>query len=202
VSFTHTDFEELLEQHCRTHKLPGAAAAYIYDDAVHYATFGSTDVLHQQAVTEDTLFGIGSTSKTLTGTTMMALVERGLVSLDDRVVKHLPALPVLDEQARDEVTVGQLLDHTAGWVGDAEVPPDWGNDALERALPQLLAKAPQLSPPGALFSYNNIAVDVAGHLIATVHGASFEEAVRDLVLRHPLPDLGHRQPTARGRTRR
>jgi CubicO group peptidase (beta-lactamase class C family) len=182
VTLTPSDFEELLEQQCRQHKLPGAAAAYIHDGVVQYSMFGSTDAQHHQAVTADTLFGIGSTSKTLTGTTMMALVERGLVSLDDKVVKHLPDLPVLDEQARDEVTVGQLLDHTAGWVGDAEVTPDWGNDALERAVPQLLAKAPQLSPPGALFSYNNIAVDVAGHLIATLHGTSFEEAVRDLVL--------------------
>ena len=182
MTFAPTDVQELLEQQCRLTRLPGAAAAYIHDGDVHYAMHGTTDASHQQDVTEDTLFGIGSTSKTLTGTAMMALVERGAVSLDDRVVKHLPDLPVLDEQARDEVTVGQLLDHTAGWVGDGEVTPDWGNDALDRALPQLLSRAPQLSSPGALFSYNNIAVNVAGHLIAILYGASFEDAVRDLVL--------------------
>lgn len=182
MPFTPGDIQELLDQQCQVHMLPGAAAAYFHEGAVHYAMHGSTDIRHPQAVTPDTLFGIGSTSKTLTGTAVMALVERGAVTLDDRVVKHLPDLPVLDEQARDEVKVGQLLDHTAGWVGEAEVRPDWGDGALDRAVPQLLAKAPQLSPPGALFSYNNIAVDVAGHLVARLHGTSFEDAIRDLVL--------------------
>jgi CubicO group peptidase (beta-lactamase class C family) len=182
MSFTSQDLQDLVVQQCQMHELPGASAAFLHDNHVRFASFGVTDVNHPRPVTEDTLFGIGSTSKTLTGTAMMALVEQGRVSLDDRVVKHLPDLPVLDEQARDLVTVGQLLDHTAGWIGDADVETGWGDDALERAVPLLLRRAPQQCPPGTLFSYNNTAVNVAGHLVATLHGSTFEDAVRDLVL--------------------
>ena len=179
---THNELEELLARLCEEHRLPGAAAAFLYDGTVHFATYGTTAAGTGQPVTEDTLFGIGSTSKTLTGTAMMALVERGVVALDDRVGRHLPDLPILDDQARDVVTVGQLLDHTAGWIGDVEADSDWADDALARTVPTLLSKAQQLAPPGTLFSYNNIAVDIAGHLVACLHGTTFEQAIRDLVL--------------------
>lgn len=162
--------------------MPGASAAYYFEGEMHFANFGTTSADNPEPVTEHTLFGIGSTSKTLTGTAMMALVEQGKVDLDDRVIDHLQDLPVLDEQARDEVTVGMLLDHTPGWVGDAEAETGWGEDALARGVAELLAKAPQQCRPGTLLSYNNTAVNVAGHLVATLHGTSFEDAVRDLVL--------------------
>jgi len=176
------DVQQLLEQACQEHRMPGASAGWLVDGEVHFASYGTTDAGQGLPVTEKTLFGIGSTSKTLVGTAVMALVEQGKVSLDDRVVKHLPDLPVLDEQARDTVTVGQLLDHTSGWVGDAVADTGWGDDALERALPRLLELAPQYTAPGQHFSYNNTAFAVAGHLVATLHGTTFERAVAELVL--------------------
>jgi CubicO group peptidase (beta-lactamase class C family) len=182
MTVTPEDVQDLLVQQCQTHGLPGASVAFLHDGHAQFLSCGVTDVNHPRAVTQDTLFGIGSTSKTLTGTAMIALVEQGKVALDDRVVKHLPDLPILDEQARDLVTVGQLLDHTAGWIGDADVDTGWGDDALAQAVPVLLGKAPQLCPPGTLFSYNNTAVNVAGLLVARLYGSSFEDAVRDLVL--------------------
>jgi len=177
-----TDVQDLLAEACREHAMPGASAGWLVDGDIRFASFGTTDAGHGIAVDQSTLFGIGSTSKTLTGTAVMALVEQGKVSLDDRVVKHLPDLAVMDEQARDSVTVGQLLDHTSGWVGDVAVDTGWGDDALERAVPLLLEKAPQQAAPGELFSYNNTAFAVAGLLVARLHGTTFEQAIRELVL--------------------
>ncbi|HET6909878.1 MAG TPA: serine hydrolase domain-containing protein, partial [Mycobacteriales bacterium] len=179
----HSDVVELLAERCEAMQLPGASLAYFHDGQTQFASHGVTDVNDGAPVRDTTMFGIGSTSKTLTATAVMALVERGTLSLDDAVVKHLPGLPVLDEQARDTVTVGQLLDHTAGWVGDGSADTGWGEDALARAIQTLLGKASQQAPPGALFSYNNNAVTVAGHLVATLHESSFEDAIRDLVLK-------------------
>jgi len=181
-AMTPEQIQDLLEETCREHRMPGASAGWLVDGEIHFASFGTTDAGQGLHVDEKTLFGIGSTSKTLTGTAVMALVEQGKLSLDDRVVKHLPDLAVLDEQARDTVTVGQLLDHTSGWVGDAATDTGWGDDALEKALPLLLEKAPQYTAPGEQFSYNNTAFAVAGHLAAVVNGTTFERAIHDLVL--------------------
>jgi CubicO group peptidase (beta-lactamase class C family) len=76
----------------------------------------------------------------------------------------------------------QLLTHVTGWVGDYFGDTGQGDDALARFVAKL-AKAPQLTPPGEIYSYNNTAFNLAAHVIATITGATFERALKDLVLR-------------------
>jgi CubicO group peptidase (beta-lactamase class C family) len=172
----------LLAISCAEHDVPGAAVGVLHNGGEYFACHGVTSVTDPLPVTPDTLFLIGSTSKTVTATALMALADQGKVRLDDRLTSHLPGLPVTDEAARAEVTVGQLLDHTAGWTGDVETEGGWGDDALAAALPELLGKAGQVTPPGELMSYNNTSFVVAGHLLATLAGEPFETAARRLVL--------------------
>jgi CubicO group peptidase (beta-lactamase class C family) len=93
----------------------------------------------------------------------------------------VPDLRLADEQVAQSVTLRQLLNHTSGWAGDLLPPPGWGDDALARAL-DALAEAPQELPLGHAASYSNSAFLLAGHLLARVHGTTFEQAVRELVL--------------------
>lgn len=173
---------EFLAAECERLNVPGASIGIVHHGEELYVCHGVTNVDDPQDVTPDTLFGIGSTSKTITATALMALVEQGFVSLDDLVVDHLPDVPIADPEVKKTVTVGQLVDHTAGWVGDATCQTGWGDDALERAIEEMLPAAPQFSAPGELMSYNNLSFTLAGHLIATLAGESFEEAARRLVL--------------------
>ena len=85
------------------HRVPGVAVG-LYDGGEEYvASFGVTSVENPLKVTPETLFQIGSTTKTLTGTAIMALVERGMLDLDEPVRR---------------VTTRHLLTHVGGWVGD------------------------------------------------------------------------------------
>jgi CubicO group peptidase (beta-lactamase class C family) len=172
----------LLASSCAEHKVPGAAVGVLLNGTEYFACHGVTSVTDPLPVTPQTLFLIGSTSKTVTATALMALADQGKVALDDRLASHLPGLPVADEAARATVTVGQLLDHTAGWTGDVETDGGWGDDALAAALPELLGKAGQITPPGEVMSYNNTSFVLAGQLVATLAGEPFETAVRRLVL--------------------
>jgi CubicO group peptidase (beta-lactamase class C family) len=176
------DLSAFVAAECTRLGVPGAAAGIIAGGTSYGCTHGVTDVDHPRPVDADTLFMIGSTTKTLTATAVMTLVRDGLVSLDDRLVKHLPELELMDGAARDAVTVGQLLDHTAGWRGDLEVETGWGDDALSRALRECVAKVPQTFPPGSMASYNNLALVVAGRLIEQLTGEGFEAAVHTRVL--------------------
>ena len=162
--------------------VPGCAVGMILGDRTLTSSYGVTDVDHPLPVDADTLFLIGSTTKTLTATAVMSLVADGRVSLDDLVVTHLPELQLQDQEARDAVTVGQLLDHTAGWRGDVEIDTGWGDDAIARALPEVAAKMPQLFRPGAMASYNNVSLVLAGRVIERVTGQSYEQAVTERVL--------------------
>jgi CubicO group peptidase (beta-lactamase class C family) len=174
--------EAFLAEECARLAVPGASVGVIQGDRAIAASFGVTDVDHPLPVDADTLFMIGSTTKTFTATVLMALVSDGVVALDDPLVKHLPELELEDAAARDVVTVGQLYDHTAGWRGDVEVDTGWGDDALARALPEYVAKVPQVFAPGAMTSYNNLSLIIAGRLIEKLTGRSYEAAVKERLL--------------------
>jgi CubicO group peptidase (beta-lactamase class C family) len=161
--------------------VPGVVAGIVVDDRTETAVHGVTNVDHPLTVDEETLFQFGSTGKTLTATALMVLADKGLVDLDATVRTYLPDLKLTDEDVAAKVTVLQLLNHTAGWMGDVFEDTGDGDDALAKYVAHM-ATLPQVSPLGASVSYNNASLSLAGHLIATLHGTTYEQAIRELVL--------------------
>jgi CubicO group peptidase (beta-lactamase class C family) len=177
----HPGLTALVEAQAAEHGIPGLAVAVLHGGATHVATLGVTSVDDPLPVDLDTLFMIGSTTKTLTGTAVMRLVDEGAVALADRVVDHLPDFALADRELTRRVTVGQLLNHTAGWRGDDQSDEGFGDDALQRSVAKIRDE-PQEFPPGAHVSYNNAAVGLAGRLLEVLTGSSYETAVSELVL--------------------
>ena len=176
------ELQDLLDKLCPQLNIPGAAAGVWHDGREAVVCHGVTSVADPLPVKPGTLFMIGSTSKTFTATALMTQVESGRLGLDDRVVDHMPDLVLADPNMREVLTVGHLLDHTAGWVGDADTETGFGDDALARAIPIVVSTAQQLTPPGTVMSYNNSAFTLVGRLLEIVTGQTYESVVRDLVL--------------------
>jgi CubicO group peptidase (beta-lactamase class C family) len=143
--------------------------------------FGITNIEHPLPVTEGTLFHIGSTTKTITGTIIMQLVEQGKIDLDAPVRTYLPEFKIGDEDAASQATVRHLLTHTGGWEGDVFDDPSRGDDALARMIP-LLADRPQITPLGQIWSYNNASFYVAGRIIELITGKRYETAAKEMLL--------------------
>lgn len=162
-------------------QVPGVAIGLVHDGREEVAGFGVTNVNHPLPVDADTFFQIGSTSKTVTATAAMRLVERGLLDLDAPVRSYLPSLRLVDDDAATRVTLRHLFAHTAGWVGDVFDDTGAGDDALALMV-QRMATLDQLAPLGAMFSYNNAGFYLAGRVIEVVTGLTYEAAARDLVL--------------------
>ena len=160
---------------------PGAAVGLLHERNEHVAGFGTTSVENPLEVTPDTLFQIGSITKTFTGTVVMALVERGDLDLDAPVRRYLPKLRLEDERVAAQVTMRHLLTHTAGWLGDYFADHGSGDDAAERMVADL-ARLPQLTPLGEVWSYNNAGFYLAGHVIEVVTGETYERVVANLLL--------------------
>jgi CubicO group peptidase (beta-lactamase class C family) len=111
----------------------------------------------------------------------MRLVEAGEVGLDEPVRTYLPDFRLADEDAAARATIRQLLTHTGGWLGDYFDDFGWGDDALARVV-AALEQQPQLTPLGEVWSYNNAAFYIAGRVIETLTGKTFEAALQELVL--------------------
>ena len=161
--------------------VPGVAVGLWHDGGEHLAGFGVTSVENPLPVTADTLFQIGSTTKTITGTIVMRLVERGLIDLDRPLRDYLPELRLRDKTAEATVTARHLLTHMGGWLGDFFRETGNGDDALARYVAEM-AGLPQIVPAGALWSYNNAGFGLAGRVIEVVTGQTYEAMAQEMVL--------------------
>ncbi len=170
-----------VQEQMRALDIPGVAVGILADGQMHTRGFGVTSIDHPLPVTDDTLFQIGSISKTFTGTAIMRLVDQGALRLDDPVRQHLPDFTVKDSEAAARVTVRDTLTHMSGWEGDFFDDPSGGDDALERIVGRM-ATLEQTAQVGEMWGYNNSGFYLAGRIIEVATGKPFERAVRDLVL--------------------
>jgi CubicO group peptidase (beta-lactamase class C family) len=161
-------------------KVPGVGVGVVHGDAEYYAFAGVTSLENPLPVDADTLFQFGSTGKTFTATAVMRLVDDGQIELDAPVRRYLPDFTLKDEATAAAVTVGQLLNHTAGWEGDLMEDTGPGDDALTRYVAKM-ADIEQDTPLGEGVSYNNASLSVAGRIIEVVTGQTFETAMKQLI---------------------
>jgi CubicO group peptidase (beta-lactamase class C family) len=173
---------EALVAAMRQYQVPGTALGILAGDREEHATFGVASLSSLRPVTPDTLFQIGSLTKTFTATTIWRLIDEGVLALDAPVRTYLPGLRLRDPEAAATVTVRNLLDHTAGFYGDEGFDTGDGDDALARYVAERLPVLPQLFPCGAFFSYGNAAFQVLGRLIEIATGTTYNAAMLQLLL--------------------
>jgi len=173
--------DERIEAAMKHYHVPGVAVGVYWQGREHLRGFGVTNVDHPLPVDADTLFRIGSTTKTFTATAMMRLVEQGKVDLETPARSYLPDLELADEGAARSVTLRQLLNHSAGWLGDDYGDFGRGDDALARYV-AAMKELPQLTPPGKVFAYSNAGIVLAGRVIETLTRKPYETALQELVL--------------------
>lgn len=161
--------------------VPGVAVGIWHDGEEGIVCRGVTNVDHPLPVDADTLFQIGSTTKTVTGTVVMRLVEARKLDLDAPVRTYLPDLQLADEDAAARVTLRHLLTHMGGWSGDYFDDFGMGDDALQRIV-ERLRDLPQLTPLNTIWAYNNAGFYIAGRVIEIVTGQTYEAAATELVL--------------------
>jgi CubicO group peptidase (beta-lactamase class C family) len=165
----------------KKYKIPGVSLGLVHRGKTHLICEGITSIANPQPVTPETLFQIGSTTKTMTGTVIMQLVEQGKLELDAPVRKYLPGLKLADANVAKRITVRQLLNHTGGFSGDIFDDTGNGDDALEKYM-ALLTKTPQVTPLGQVWHYNNAALCIAGRVIEAISQKTYEQTVREIML--------------------
>ncbi len=170
--------------------VPGAAVAVIRNGEVAATRgYGFADVAKSIPVTPKTGFNVGSISKTIAAWSVMTLIERGRLDLDTSVDTYLTRWH-LPESKFDEkgVTIRRLLSHTAGL--SLHGYPGWGPaDPLPTIEESLNGKTNGpgavflIMEPGTRWQYSGGGYTMAQLIVEEVTGESFEEYVREAVLR-------------------
>jgi D-alanyl-D-alanine carboxypeptidase len=178
-------FEAWVESHMAYRGQPGLAIGIVHDqDLVWTKGFGFADRERGIPATPDTLFRIASITKTFTATAIMQLRDQGKLQLDDSVTKHLPWFAVRPrESGGPSITIRHLLTHVSGLPREADFPY-WttdefpARDEIVKALPS----HEQFFNAETRWKYSNLAVALAGEIVAVVAGEPWDRYVKQRVL--------------------
>lgn len=155
----------------------GAAVAILLEGEVVYLRgFGVRDVVSKAPVDAETVFRVGSVSKTITALAVMRLRDQGKVVLDAPAATYLPALRAISAPTRDSppITVRHLLTMTSGLGYDDQ----WGAVTFGKSdaeLASFLAQGVSFGgAAGERYRYTNLGFALLGRIVASVSGKSFE----------------------------
>lgn len=154
------------------HRVPGVQLAVHQDGTTTPVHTGVTTCGTDALVDGRSMFPIGSLTKPFTATLAMLLVSDGDVGLDVPLARYLPDL------AGQDVTLRQVLSHTGGLAAGVD-GADWSTSAGA----WVAGHPGPVHRPGTVFSYSNAGYLVAGHLVETVTGMDWWEAVSTILLR-------------------
>jgi CubicO group peptidase (beta-lactamase class C family) len=169
---------DMLSALARKHQVPGAQLAIHHGGETVAVEVGELEYGTGRPVTRDAAFPIGSVSKTFTATVAMILVADGDLELDAPLGEHMPELGDLG----NEVTLRQLLSHTAGFAaGPAQEMPT--NASIRRYVLDNCCRQNLVLSPGTSFSYSNMGYVLVGHLIEVITGMNWWDAMESILLR-------------------
>lgn len=163
----------------KEHRIPGMAVAVLKDGKAHYFNYGVANRESGAGVSEQTLFEIGSVSKTLTATLGAYAVVKGAMQLDDKASRHAPWLK---GSAFDSITMGELATYSAGGL-PLQFPEEV--DSSEKMRAYYRQWTPVYSP-GSHRQYSNPSIGLFGHLAAS----SLKQPFAPLMEQTLLPGIG------------
>lgn len=168
--------------------------------------FGYSDLGKTKPAQSDDLYRIASVSKPITSIGIMKLIEDGRISLNDKVfgkgmiLDQSYYLKAISDKRIYDITIEQLLEHTAGW--DRNVPCDGYshsdpvffplhvtsslgelNPVGDSALIKFLLKKRLNNSPGTNYAYSNVGYLVLGKVIEKISGMSYEKYIETAVLK-------------------
>ena len=178
-------FAERVETLRKEIGVPGMAVAIVENDKVTFAEgFGVKKLGSPERVDADTIFPTGSTGKAFTVADLAILVDQGKIGWDDKVTDHLPGFQMYDPWVTREITIRDLLVHRSGLglgAGDLLFVP---RTNLSRA--ESVKRLRHIKPATSFrsgFAYDNVLYMVAGQLIESVTGETWERYTADHLLK-------------------
>ena len=150
---------------------------------VHFGTYGMRDLHSREPMEEDSIVRIYSMTKAVISVAAMILVEEGKLELDAPISKYVPgvnAMKVGSSPAKNEMTIRDILRHTAGFPNNVTVDRLYRNAGLPslaestlREMTERLNHIPLRSEPGTSWHYS-FGTDVLAHLVEVGSGQTID----------------------------
>lgn len=173
-----------VQQQIKKYNIPGLAIAVTRGNGIIYSrAHGWADLENRVRATPETLFRIGSITKTITATAALVFAERGKLDLDAPVERYCSSFP----EKPEAVTTRELLGHLAGvrgFRGDGASSPEIFNAAHYDHLSDSIAlfgNDPLVAKPGTRYEYSHYGYDLVGCVLEGAANHDFEYVLRSKV---------------------
>jgi CubicO group peptidase (beta-lactamase class C family) len=178
------DFDAYVESVRTLFDVPGIAVAIVKDGKVVLERgYGVRELGKPEKVDAHTMFAIASNTKAITAAALSMLADEGKLSLDDRVIDHLPWFQMSDPYVTREMRVRDLLAHRSGLglgAGDLLYWPD--SDYTTEDVARRLRHVPLTGSFRGQYAYDNILYGVAQLVVEKASGQSYEAFLRTRIL--------------------
>jgi D-alanyl-D-alanine-carboxypeptidase/D-alanyl-D-alanine-endopeptidase len=166
---------------------------------------GKLDNSTSNEVNGDSVFFIGSITKTFTALLLQDMADRGEVKLDDPVGEYLPSSVKMPTHGGKEITLLNLATHTAGFPHDSDnmTGKDWQEQFETYTVEKMysyLSNYKLSRDPGTEYEYSNFGVVLLGHVLALKAGTDFESLLLDRICRPLQMNTTRIVPTAEMRS--
>jgi CubicO group peptidase (beta-lactamase class C family) len=163
-------------------EIPGLSIGIIRNDSVIFSKgYGTLEIPKEKKVDENTLFGIGSISKSFTALTLGILVDEGKINWDDKVKEYLPYFELYDPYVTDNFTIRDLLTHRSGLKdvsgGTLWYHSDYSREEIIKRLKYLEPESSYREKP----AYQNVMYVVASEIVQVVSGMSWDDFLKERV---------------------
>lgn len=153
-----------------THDIPGMAVALTINGQAYFYNYGVADLADARPVSEQTLFEIGSVSKTVTAVLTTYAQASGSLSLTDQPSRFIPALA---DSPIDSATLMHLGTYTAGGL-----PLQFPSAVIDNdAMVQYYQRWQPDAAPGVIRRYSNPSIGLMGHLTGIALDEGYDTAV-------------------------
>lgn len=186
------DIQSLLQEYVDDNSGVGAAVGYIDHGKIQFFTYGKQSIRENKLVSKETIFEIGSITKTFTVLALIDMVEKGMVGLDDPVEKYLPSMKI-PEAGGKKITLRHLAMHISGIprLPDNFNPKNPNNpyeDYSVQDVYNFLNQYTLTKVPGESWEYSNIGVGLLGHILCLRSGKSYEALITELIKKINMPN--------------
>jgi CubicO group peptidase (beta-lactamase class C family) len=175
-------YKEYVKKAAEEWRCPGVSVAIFANGKVYFINHGTPLVGSSDRITENSVFCILSCSKIVTVILLQQLVDEGKISLEDRVIDHLPWFKLHDEKSTAEVKIKHLISHCIGlpaFCGDTFSHFDFSAKEVLDAISTI----PLKHPVGKKYGYQNVFVGIAGMLIEKVTGRTLNELMSEQIFK-------------------
>ena len=154
---------------------------FVDPNGIRKFSFGNMSKAHNIPVNENTLFDIGSITKTFTTLLLADMVDRGIVKLTDPIEKYLPTSVKVPEFKGHKITLEDLATHTSGlpflpsniWVSNkvGVINSNYTTNQLYTAISNFTLTR----EPGSKFQYSDLGLGLLGHVLSLKAGVPYEQ---------------------------